>query len=159
MTKEKTEGLSELLERGQKAAQRLAPATDKLTETIAQIERALTEQRFGSSASIELSSDTEYDDDTGYPIYMEFAALAFRKEGKTWRLMIDSGIAGEPDTWTSSPLINASRELRMLAVDRLPGLVAALVDDAEKRITEVEAKQATADALLATLKRRAGGTP
>ena len=38
MTKEKTEGLSELLERGQKAAQRLAPATDKLTETIAQIE-------------------------------------------------------------------------------------------------------------------------
>lgn len=73
--------------------------------------------------------------------------------------MIDSGPNDEPEHWSSIPLINASRELRVLAVDRLPELVEELVADAEKRIAEVEAKQATADALLATLKRRAGGTP
>ena len=158
MSEEKTQGLSKILERGQRAAQRLAPATDKLTETIAQSERSLSEQRLGSRGSVLLSSQDILDDDENYR-GTEITNLAFRKVGKVWRLMIDSGPNDEPEHWSSIPLINASRELRVLAVDRLPELVEELVADAEKRIAEVEAKQATADALLATLKRRAGGTP
>jgi len=156
MSEEKPQGLSRILERGHKAAQRLVPATDKLTETIAQIERSLSEQRLGSRASVLLSSQDILDDDENYR-GTEITNLAFRKVGKVWRLMIDSGPDDAPEHWSSIPLINASRELRVLAVDRLPELVEELVADAEKRIAEVEAKQATADALLATLKRRAGG--
>lgn len=156
MSREKTQGLSEILERGQKAAQRLAPATDKLTETIAQIERSLTEQRLASRGSVMLSSE-DVEDDEGNHRCTYVTCLAFRKEGKVWRLMIDSGSDEDPEVWKSIPLINASRELRMLAVDRLPELVERLVDNAEKRIAEVGAKQVTADALLATLNRRARG--
>ena len=81
MSEEKTQGLSKILERGQRAAQRLAPATDKLTETIAQIERSLSEQRLGSRGSVLLSSQDILDDDENYR-GTEITNLAFRKVGK-----------------------------------------------------------------------------
>ncbi len=77
--------------------------------------------------------------------------LAFRKEGKRWMLMIDSQNPYDDEHWQSTPLVNASRELRVLAVQKLPDLVDALANAAEARLAEVTDAQRRADDLLAAL--------
>lgn len=149
MTTEEAKRLSEALARAQKAAGNLKPATDQLTEKLAKIERALTDLRLGVTASIELKSE-DVEDDGGRHYGTEVTALAFRREGKTWKLMIESGMT-EDEHWHSIPLLNASRELRLLAIDRMHVLVERLAEQTEAQVQEVELHRAKADALLAQL--------
>ena len=161
MSEEEADRLSAALSRARKAADNLGPTTDQLTETIAKIERALTEQRFGVTASVALKSEARVDED-GNDFGAELTLLAFRKEGKNWKLMIESGVVGdEPDAWHSMPLLSASRELRLLAVDHMHELVDGLADRAEEQVEEVERRRAKAEALLAKLQtpRSKGGEP
>jgi len=148
MMNESEQKLFDALVRARLAADRLGPATDQVTETIAKIERALEEARFGVSGSIGLRSEAwEMDDETR----SSEVQLAFRKEGKRWMLMIDSQNPYDDEHWQSTPLVNASRELRVLAVQKLPDLVDALANAAEARLAEVTDAQRRADDLLAAL--------
>lgn len=153
MTDERASALSEALARGRKAADQLGSATDQLTETIARIERALEDLRFGVPASIEILSEHYADDGIEFE---ELAHLAFRKEGKRWALFIDSATSPcSEEEWTSTPLVNASRELRLLAVEKMPTLIDAMVEASEKRLAAVSEGQKRADALLAALTAQA----
>lgn len=147
------ERLSEALLRGQKAAEELGAATDQLTEALLQIERALAEQRLGVSASVRLQTTHGFDENSGDE-EVDLDDLSFRKEGKRWSLFIDSGPEHPcgPGDWHSIPLANASRELRLLAVEKLPELIDALVRNAESQLAEIHAGRAKALGVLETLK-------
>ncbi|MCA0380510.1 MAG: hypothetical protein LCH36_13955 [Actinobacteria bacterium] len=153
----KTEGLdlTDLLERGQRATERLGPATDELTEILAQIERTLAARKLGIERRVVLEEGRVEDTDDG-PLYTPTTFLAFRKDGKTWRFMIQRGIDNDPDSWSSAPLINASREDRLMSVDHLPDLIEALVRGAEEEIAKVETKRSAAKGILEILKRSSG---
>lgn len=114
----------------------LATVTDGLTEEIALLEREVSELRLGVSESIPLGNK-------GPPLH-----LWFRKEGKVWRFMV----VGE--TVNAIPLINASRELRLIAVDHLPELIAKLVDSSRSRVAVVQDKTDAVRALRDSLKAR-----
>ncbi len=150
MTDERVSELSEALARGRKAAERLGSATDQLTETIAKIERALEDLHFGVNASIELA-EGRYEEDEDDPIFEPTLRLSFRKTAKRWTLMVATATDPSDDEWTVSPLVNASREVRLLAVEKLPELIDAMVKEAEWRLKEVETAQQRADAVLGTL--------
>lgn len=111
----------------------LATATDELTEEIALLEREVSELRLGVSESIEIGNENP-------PRH-----LWFRKEGKTWRFVVVNGT-------NSILLINASRELRLLAVDLLPSLIAKMVESSRARVTEVRDKTQIVRAFRASLK-------
>jgi len=141
MTDQGHNRLTEALARGRAAADQLNSATDQLTETIAKIERALEALRFGVEPSIEILREGD-----------QVTHLAFRKDGKRWMLRIDSAVnpMGCED-WQSIPLVNARRGLRVLAVNRLPDLIDAMVSAAEVRLEEVENSRRSAEVLLKTL--------
>ena len=144
--------LMKLLERGRKAKERLAPATDKLTETIAHIERALAEQHLGVEARVEMDRETIYDD-AGALLGTSVDFVAFVRLKKSWRLVIESEIEGEGrDGCEQMPLINASRKLRLRSIDVMPLLISKLVEAAERAVAEVELKQAAAERILTSLR-------
>lgn len=114
----------------------LATATDELTEEIALLEREVSELRLGVSESVLIGEVGSQ-----YPLW-------FRKEGKTWRFVVVNGA-------NAIPLINASRELRLIAVDFLPELITKLVESSRSRVAHVRDKALTVRALRDSLKTRA----
>jgi hypothetical protein len=115
----------------------LATATDELTEEIALLEREVSELRLGVSESVLIGDDVS-----------SRCPLWFRKEGKTWRFVVVNGA-------NAIPLINASRELRLIAVDFLPELITKLVESSRSRVAHVRDKALTVRALRDSLKTRA----
>jgi len=119
------------LRTGLEAARKLSGATDALTETLAQIERTLSEMRFGVEASTPMDQGER---------------LAFRKEGKVWRLLI------EDEHQQGNLLINSSRDHRLIAVSYLPSLFTALAQAAAYKTEGVCHINLNAESLLATLR-------
>lgn len=144
--------LVEALARGVRAAETLGAETDALTETLAQIERALDEMRLGVSAFVTLRTEEDEVDHPTIHSVTTTTALSFVKEGKRWMLAIAT-THDLDDEWRFAPLVNASRELRLLAVEKLPELIEALMTEAERRFEEVrqghEKARAILDALVA----------
>lgn len=119
------------LRTGLEAARKLSGATDALTETLAQIERTLSEMRFGVEASAPMDQGER---------------LAFRKEGKTWRLLVEDA-SGVPNL-----LINSSRDHRLIAVSYLPDLFTALAEAAAHKTEGICHINLNAESLLAMLR-------
>lgn len=146
----KAPDLSAALARGVDAAASLNTATDSLTETLGQIERALVELHLGVEASVELRREhIDVGNDHGGTISEE-THLRFGKSGKRWTLSLMSS-HDLMNEWHETPLVNASREDRLLAVTKLPELVEALVLRAEERLAEVNAQREKAQEVLAAL--------
>lgn len=124
------EALIELLRRGVRAARELSADTDKLTEELAQVERAMSELRFGVPAKVPMTSGV---------------ALEFCKEGKVWRLRVWYGNV-------SNLLINADRATRLEAVDYLIPLIEEVVKQTELRVERVETATKTAQEILTILR-------
>jgi len=106
-------------------AERLAKATDELNHTIVDAEAALMALGLGVRAEIHIPN---------YPGRL----LLFGKDGRAWRLFW-----GDEKGGTDTPLINASREQRLVAVALLPMLVDAMHAAAEaetKRVEDATAK-------------------
>ena len=159
MKPKKAPDLSAALARGVDAAASLNTATDSLTETLGQVERALVELHLGVEASVELRrEDIDVGEDHGGPI-VEETRLRFGKSGKRWTLSVMRSHE-LMDDWHETPLVNASREDRLLAVTKLPELVEALVLRAEERLAEVTAQREKArevlDALVAARAKKLG---
>jgi hypothetical protein len=120
---------ADLLARARGIAPQLGSATDELNAALTRAEKAIASLRLGVTASVTLSEQREED-----APYTRLECLTFGKDGAHWRLLIERGIEDEPETWTSTPLVNASREVRVLAADRLPELLEKLIANAEEQV-------------------------
>jgi len=101
-----------------KLADTLAAATDQLNEQLEEAECAFADLNLGVTASVSmLPSDPE-------------ERLGFGKLDGRWRLTYGA--------LRRQPLVNASREQRLRAHDKLPELLLALVDEAKQQVTRVQ---------------------
>jgi hypothetical protein len=141
--------LTNLLARAGEIAPKLGSATDELNAAIGRAEQAIASMKLGVSASVTLTEDSEQS-------YDRLELLTFQKEGASWRLLVERGIAGEPESWSSTPLVNASRETRLLAADRLPELIAKLITEAESHVELVRLQAAMYDSVASSIKSRGG---
>ncbi len=140
MTTKRPVPLEQALAQARAIAPALANATDTLNKRIVEAEDALKDLGLGVSTSITLFADEDGAGDD----------LCFMKWDKTWRLMV---VDNDNETW--EPLINASREARLRAVQLLPLLVEKLISDAQDELKKVE--EATQLATHLTEKLKAGG--
>lgn len=133
------------LQRARRVAPELASATDAVNVALEQVEQALAALHLGVTAAVDL-----YDGRDPVDGWMRF--LRYGKDGSAWRLLLESGPdGGDAEDWSQSPLLNASKEVRLQAVERLPALVDALVDVAEDQVGRFRAAAAKAHALAATI--------
>jgi hypothetical protein len=126
--------LAEALERANAIRPMLSAATDELNKAIEEAEQTIAALQLGVRASVNL-----YSDEGGTGWYQD---LVFGKEAKSWRLLVETGDASERSEIT--PLVNASREIRLDAVERFPALVSRLFQVAEEEIHRVQERTATA---------------
>ena len=122
--------LAQALARARDLKPRLEAATDELNRSIEAAEAALVSLQLGVRACIVMQRN----DEEGWGRY-----LTFGKESKVWRLLIEEGIDEPEVPLTITPLVNASREIRLRAAELLPTLVQKLVSTAEDEIKRVEA--------------------
>jgi hypothetical protein len=135
--------LAQALARARDLKPRLEAATDDLNRCIEAAEAALVSLQLGVRASILMNEDKDE------PFWGRY--LVFGKESKAWRLLIEEGDDHPEGGWTITPLVNASRELRLRAVELLPTLVQKLVSTAEGEIKRVEAAATAARNIVTTI--------
>lgn len=143
-------GLAETLARARDLKPKLDGATDEMNRSIHEVEAALGALNLGVRASVTLAERT--DQQHGYTWYRN---LVFGKDAKVWRLLIEEGRDDHPEDIDFTPLVNASREVRLQATENLAELVGAIVKTAEAEIARVEA--ATKEALTVASVIKAGG--
>jgi hypothetical protein len=140
-----SDSLRESLQRARRIAPEVAAATDAVNGALERVEQALTSLNLGVTAAVELEPCRSSMD--GWEQY-----LCFRKDGSTWRLLLESGpMGGDADDYSESPLLNASKEVRLKAIERLPALVDKLVEVAEKHVSQLRAAATKAEALAELL--------
>src|ERR1700738_1169264 len=115
MTTKKAEpgDLADALARANAIRPMLSAAADALNKAIEEAEQAIAALKLGVRASVNMFSD----DEIGWA-----QDLAFGKEAKTWRLLVETTHQGA-ETSEVTPLVNASREIRLHAIGLLPDLV------------------------------------
>jgi hypothetical protein len=135
--------LNKALSRAREVAAQLGPATDRLNALLQAVETALAELQLGVAGYARMNEKN--------PEWAQM--LTFCKFGNTWQLMIESGPdGGDPEDFSSTPLCNASRELRLQAVDYLPQLIENLVNEATAQAKTVQAKTLQVAEILAELR-------
>jgi len=140
-------GLADALARAREVRPKLSEATDKLNAALVNAEQAIAALQLGVRASVTMYSGPDSD-----PWYTN---LVFGKDGKAWRLFVETGHDFHDGESDSTPLTNSSRELRLRAVQLLPELVHELIRAAEREIQRVEDGTSEICSLVATL--TAGG--
>jgi hypothetical protein len=106
---------------------RLHEATDRLNAVLLDTEKALAELELGVTAEVVLEED-ERD---------WFKVMEFKKVGREFKLVITTGVAGDPDSFNSTALTSASRETRLAAVEALPKLYQKLLKAFETEVARV----------------------
>jgi hypothetical protein len=123
---------------------RLHEATDRLNESILGFEKALAALKLGVSGRVILDEA-----ENGW-----YKALCFVKSGGQFKLMIESGIDGDPDVHVT-PLVSSSRETRLEAVLVFKKLYRVLVGEFESEIERVNSSIETVDSLAEDLRTKA----
>lgn len=139
------------LERARALSIELSAATDALNASLRKAEQALAELNLGVTAAVSL-----------YPMTPQEAArtdwhqaLRFGKDATGWRLILESyPDDGAPEDTIESPLLNASKEVRLQAAARLPALLERLVKTAEEQLAFVKIRAAEAELFASTVTRR-----
>jgi hypothetical protein len=145
MSKKTSSALPGALARARSLASEMGAVTDELNRSIAEAEKAIAELKLGVTASVTIESDEN--EATGVSWWRD---LSFGKEKQVWRLLLETSVDGEMED--SSPLVNASRAIRLQAVDRFPELVEKLIETAGKEVEQVKAKTEAVNNLIATLR-------
>jgi hypothetical protein len=110
----------------------LAQAADDLNGMIALAEEVLANYKLGVRARVWLDNDQK-------------TTLIFGKHKMWWRLLVEDGSGIEP-------LVNASLEVRLLAVERLPALTEAMLSEAESQVVKVRKATAALKEMVETLR-------
>jgi len=143
-------GLAEALARARDLKPKLDGATDEMNRSIHEVEVALAALHLGVRASVTIESRTDQQFS-----FTWYRCLVFGKDAKVWRLLIEEGRDDHPEDIDFTPLVNASREVRLQATEHLAELVWAIVKTAEEEIARVEA--ATKEALTVASVIKTGG--
>lgn len=133
---------SDVLARAAALQPRLSQAADRLNAKIAAFEAALTGLNLGVAAEVRI-----YEDEHG----VDGTNLEFRKFSGKWRLLVCDWDDTQ-DRADLSPLVGASREVRLDAVDLFPKLLDALLAASEAELDRLDASAAAVDSLIATMK-------
>jgi hypothetical protein len=134
------------LERAQLAAGVIGQATDTLNAALSRAEKVFADLGLGVSASVCLRRPTSDD--------LWFQNFNFQKDGNEWRFILQSGEHGDdPDYWSESPLLSASREVRLSAARMLPDLLEELIAQAERQAASLTETSSKVDAFLDSLER------
>jgi prefoldin subunit 5 len=132
--------LAEGLARVRSLADEMNSATDELNNSFREIESIIANLNLGVTASVQIDGDE-------FSTWV--ACLSFAKEQQAWRLLYESG--EDEESWKAVPLVNASRAVRLMAVDHLEELVQELIKTAANEVEKVRAKTQTVKDLSATL--------
>jgi hypothetical protein len=137
-----------LMERARKLGPELGGAADQLNSAIQTAEKALAALKLGVAASVLLYSGEDGN----------WERLGFDKHGDAWRFVIEAGHALNDDHWSTSLLVNASRQTRREAVALFPDLLSALVEAAEAELAAVDAAARDAESFTTVVQamRHAG---
>jgi hypothetical protein len=141
--------LRDSLQRARRVAPDLASATNAVNSALERVEEALTSLNLGVSASVDLYPAFTWDPGDWRQ------KLRFGKDGSVWRLLLEGHTVGdygdEEDDPTQSPLLSASKEIRLRAIERLPALINALVAVAEAQIGEFRTAAEKAEAIVTAI--------
>jgi hypothetical protein len=111
-------------------ARQLELVTDELNAVLTDAGTCLTDLRIGVAAGVEMESDDAYDDEEIW--------LSFRKHEGKWALVIDRYRMSTQERVSTTPLLKASRALRMEAAGLLPDLVVSLIKRTSDEVKSVE---------------------
>lgn len=146
MGESRPNGLAAALERAQTISERFSKATQAVNDRLREVQTALVGLRLGVRGVVELPLPGDEPEWRRY--------LVFAKINGEWMLFIESGADDSGPDWTITPLLNASREVRLAAVDLLPFLVEDMVNSAESGLAESEGKAKALDEFLSATRSR-----
>jgi len=144
-TKPPAPDLASALDRARVAGAKLGAVTDKLNRSLEEIETELANLNLGVTAKVRMEV-------VQFEHYDVIRNIRFGKFNQEWRLLYESGPEDDEENWSSGPLLNASREIRLLAIDHLPALIEELVRTAETEISTVTAKVNEVESLARLVK-------
>lgn len=133
--------LADELVRARSLSAEMSTATDELNTALQSAEKAIATLKLGVTASVVMNPEEEGP-------WTE--ALVFGKDKQVWRLLYETGLDGDNDV-NSTPLVNASRAIRLKAVDHLPALLEALIARAAQEVEDVRAKTEAVNDLTSTI--------
>lgn len=131
------------LEAMKKKAGVLSAAAEELTERLRHAEEYLRELKLGVEGWADIG-DNNGPDDYGREW---FVGLSFKRRNDGWRLVIDEGEPGEPDTFRTRELASASIAERIAAAKALPTLISSMEGRLDETLAEIQAACSTVDAL------------
>jgi hypothetical protein len=124
---------------------RLHDVTDRLNAELLDVQQALRDLKLGVSAYVTLDEDEH-----GW-----YKVLSFSKSGAEFKLVIQTGLEGDPDVQTT-PLTSASRETRLEAAEALPKLYEKLLKAFEAEIERVNESITDVKQLAHAIRAKAG---
>lgn len=123
-------------------------ATDQLNASLSGAEEAIANLNLGVTAGVVMEQDPQ-----GWE-----ELLTFGKDKQAWRLLFESGPEpGDPEYWSSTPLVKASRAIRLKAVNFLVPLVEKLISTANEEVENIRAQTKTVQDLTAKLRESGTG--
>jgi hypothetical protein len=129
---------------------RLSQPTDALNESFRKVEVALQKLGLGVRARIVMSSSV-IEDGRGNGVGTETIWLTYGKLDGKWRLLLETELSDRDDI-VVEPLLNASREDRVSASQRLDDLLRAMVEEVDREIAEVDDARERVDTFLQAVK-------
>ena len=131
------------------ASDQLNTNSNILNVAIGEVQAALQKFNLGVEARVEIAS-------TGDKMYQKVYELGYGKgESGKWVLLLVTYISEDPDTtWNEQALLEAPRDWRIAAVDKIPVLIQKLVDQVNKSATEAATKAAKAKQIAASITRK-----
>ncbi len=135
-------------------AKTLNQTSDLLSQKIIEIETSLNQYKLGVWAWLEKPLSEQNDsDDTGRYRWTVITNLGYGKIREKWGLLIDMHPDYDPESGNVVFLKDVSREIRALAIERIPELLDCIADKAAKLNREIAKKAELADEIAASLKK------
>lgn len=132
---------SDKLARARAVGEALSKVTDELNESLIRAEKAFSKLQLGVEGTVVIDPV----DEDG-----EYETLSFEKEGADWRFMVRVCNATLFDREISrTPLLRASKQMRILGAQHLGALLDHMVSLAEAQLTLARAAKSQVDRVVA----------
>lgn len=133
-------------------SQDLNDASDRLSEQVADAERALNALRLGVTAWVSLY-ERQVDIGASEPFWTnETVYLGYGKHNGKWGLLYSTELDPFPNEAHVTPLREAPREDRLYAVEKLPNLIKKLEERAQSVAEDARKKAAQVKELVGALR-------
>jgi len=133
------------------AKEALSAWYDRLNAQWADAEITLRSLNLSQNVWASFKGETWESDDGNHIRGIEHC-LAFVKQDGEWRICYAVGEVGDPDSFSRRPVLECSLEIRMMALEGLPKLLEAIVQEAEAESAQLEVALGAAAESLASFK-------